>query len=60
MSQRAVILRNQAAEFRRLADTFNRAEMRDRLSDLANHCEQIAAEIEHSIASGRELPQNSN
>ena len=58
MSQRAVILREQAAEFRRLASTFNGAEMRNSLSDLANQCEQIAEEIERRIALGTERSQN--
>ena len=57
MSQRAITLRQQAAEYRRLATTFQSPEMRDQLLALANQCERIAQEIDRSIASGRERAQ---
>jgi hypothetical protein len=53
MAQRAEMLREQAAEFRRLAGTFRSDEMRDRLEGLAKQCERIADDIERRINSGQ-------
>jgi len=60
MSQRAVVLREQAAAFRQLATTFQSSEMRDQLAGLARQCDRIAAEIEQSLATGREPPLSAN
>jgi hypothetical protein len=53
MTTRADVLRQQAAEFRKLAaSSGNAPELRARLEALAEQCERIAAEIERGKKSG--------
>jgi hypothetical protein len=54
MSQNAAQLRQQAAEFRRLASSFSTLEMRKRLFDLAETCDRIANDIERAVNARRE------
>ena len=49
MPQRANVLREQAAEFRRLARTFTTPDLRDRLEKLAEQCDRVAEDIERGL-----------
>ncbi len=49
MPQRANVLREQAAEFRRLARTFMTPELRERLEKLAEQCDRVADDIERGV-----------
>lgn len=49
MAHRANVLREQAAEFRRLAHTFQSPELRERLEKLAEQCDRVAEDIERSV-----------
>ena len=49
MADRANVLREQAAQFRRLAATFVSPDLRDRLEKLAEQCERVADDIESAI-----------
>jgi hypothetical protein len=49
MPERANVLREQAAEFRRLARTFTSPDLRERLEKLAEQCDRVADDIEHRV-----------
>jgi len=54
--QRVETLREQADLLRRLAESFDSAQIKDELQNLASRCDQLAAKVAREIAEQRSRP----